>query len=96
MILTFPDKTSKEFPDGITAAEVAASIGPGLKKAALAAEVDGQLVDLNYPIKKNSAVRIITYKDDEGKEIFWHSSAHIMASAILRLYPEAKLAIYSV
>jgi len=93
MILTFPDKTSKEFPDGITAAEVAASIGPGLKKAALAAEVDGQLVDLNYPIKKNSAVRIITYKDDEGKEIFWHSSAHIMASAILRLYPEAKLAI---
>ncbi len=93
MILTFPDKTLKEFPDGVTAAEVAASIGPGLKKAALAAEVDGHLVDLEYPIKKNSSVRIITYNDDEGKEIFWHSSAHIMASAILRLYPEAKLAI---
>ena len=93
MKLTLPDNTVKEFPEGTTAAEIAANIGPGLKKAALAAEVDGCLVDLDYPIEADSRVSIITYDNDAGKEIFWHSSAHIMASAILRLYPEAKLAI---
>lgn len=68
-------------------------IGPGLKKAALAARVNGRLVDLDIPIQSDADIRIITYDDDEGKEIFWHSSAHIMASAILRLFPRAKLAI---
>lgn len=93
MKLTFPDKSVREYSEGTTAAEVAESIGPGLNKAALAAVVDSVLVDLSRPIKKNSSIRIITYNDDEGKEIFWHSSAHIMASAILRLFPKAKLAI---
>jgi threonyl-tRNA synthetase len=93
MILTFPDKSTKEFTSGITPADVAAEIGSGLKKAALAAKVNGQLVDLDIPIKSDADIRIITYDDDEGKEIFWHSSAHIMASAILRLFPQAKLAI---
>jgi threonyl-tRNA synthetase len=93
MILTFPDKSKEEFALGVTPAEVAAAIGPGLRKAALAARVNGQLVDLDYPIQSDATIRIITFDDDEGKEIFWHSSAHIMASAVLRLYPEAKLAI---
>ena len=93
MKLTFPDESVREYSEGTTAAEVAESIGPGLKKAALAAVVDSVLVDLSRPIKKNSSVKIITYNDNEGKEIFWHSSAHIMASAILRLFPKAKLAI---
>ncbi|RKX18257.1 MAG: threonine--tRNA ligase, partial [Candidatus Zixiibacteriota bacterium] len=93
MILTFPDKTKREFPSGVTPAEVAAIIGQGLKKVALAAKVNGRLVDLDTPIQSDADIKIITYEDDEGKEIFWHSTAHIMASAILHLYPKAKLAI---
>jgi threonyl-tRNA synthetase len=93
MKITFPDNSQKEFPRGITPAEVAESISPRLKKEALVAELDGKLVDMSTPIQDDAKLRILTYDDDEGKEVFWHSSAHLMASAILRLYPQAKLAI---
>jgi threonyl-tRNA synthetase len=93
MKLVFPDRSVKEFPEGTSAREIALAIGPGLEKAALAAEIDGRLVDLSYPVQRDSQIKIITFADDIGKEIFWHSSAHIMASAILRLFPETKLAI---
>jgi len=93
MKITFPDKSVKEFPEGTTIGEIAASISNRLKKEALAGMVNGQPVDLDYKIKGDASVRILTYQDDEGKEVFWHSSAHIMASAIMRLFPETKLAI---
>ena len=93
MKITLPDKTVKEFPDRVTVAEIAAAIGPGLKKAALAGVVNGRLVDLDYRVAGDSTLRVITFADDEGKEIFWHSSAHIFAAALLRLFPDAKLAI---
>ena len=72
---------------------MAEAISPRLKKEALAARVNGHLVDLEYTIPADASVKIVTYEDVEGKEIFWHSSAHLMASAILRLFPETRLAI---
>lgn len=93
MKLTLPDQSVKTFPAGATALDVAKAIGPRLAKEALAAKVNGRLVDLAFVIPADASVRIITYDDHEGKEIFWHSSAHLMASAILRLYPETRLAI---
>jgi len=93
MKIALPDKTQRELPDGATAADVAESISHRLKKEALAAEVDGRLVDLNASVPDGAQVKILTFKDDQGQEVFWHSSAHLMASAIMRLYPDAKLAI---
>lgn len=93
MKITFPDNSSKEYQPGITAAEIAKSISQGLAKKALAAKLNDNLVDLNRPIHEDANLRIITFDDDEGKLIFWHSSAHLMASAIMRLFPQTKLAI---
>ncbi len=93
MKIALPDKSLKEFPDGTTAADIADSIGPRLKKEALAAEVNGVMVDLSAPVPDGATVKILTYNDEKGRELFWHSSAHLMASAIMRLYPQAKLAI---
>ena len=93
MKISFPDNSVKEYARGTTPAEIAESISPRLKKEALVAEVDDVLVDLSRPITHDARVRILTYDDEKGKEVFWHSSAHLMASAILRLYPDAKLAI---
>jgi len=93
MKIALPDKSLKEFPDGTTAADVAESISHRLKKEALAAEVNGVMVDLNASVPDGATVKILTYNDEKGQEMFWHSSAHLMASAIMRLYPEAKLAI---
>ncbi len=93
MKITFPDNSSKEYQPGITAAEIAKSISEGLAKKALAAKLNDNLVDLNRPINEDAILRIITFDDDEGRLIFWHSSAHLMASAIMRLFPQTKLAI---
>ncbi|MCF7861265.1 threonine--tRNA ligase [Candidatus Woesearchaeota archaeon] len=87
--ITFPDKTVKEFEKGVTAYDVALSIGEGLARAALAAKVDGALVDMNTKIKKDSVFAVVTFKDDEGKKVFWHSSSHLMAAAVKKVYPDA-------
>jgi threonyl-tRNA synthetase len=93
MKITFPDNSSKEYQAGITAAEIAKGISQGLAKKALAAKLDDALIDLNRPIEHAGGLKIITFDDEEGKLVFWHSSAHLMASAILRLFPDTKLAI---
>lgn len=93
MKITFPDNTSRDYPAGISALEIAQSISQQLAKKALAAKVNDTLVDLRRPIETDSKVVILTFDDPEGREVFWHSSSHLMASAILRLFPEAKLAI---
>jgi threonyl-tRNA synthetase len=93
MKITFPDNSSKEYQAGITAAEIAKGISQGLAKKALAAKLDDALIDLNRPIEHDGGLKIITFDDEEGKLIFWHSSAHLMASAIMRLFPKTKLAI---
>lgn len=82
----FPDGNVKEFDFGVTPEEIAFSISPGLKKAALAAKVDGEYYDLTRPLETNSEVELITNKSEEGIEILRHSTAHLMAQALKRLY----------
>jgi threonyl-tRNA synthetase len=89
--VTLPDGSTLETADGITAKQLAEQIGPGLAKAAVAARINGQLADLSIPINGDSAVQIITLKDDEGLEIMRHSCAHIMAEAICSIWPDTKL-----
>jgi threonyl-tRNA synthetase len=87
--LTFPDGTTREFPLGTTALEVAQSIGPRLAAEALAAKVDGRLVDLGSRIESSGPFQVITPSSPEGLEIYRHSSAHLLAAAVLELFPDA-------
>jgi len=91
--VTFPDGKTEEFSKGITALEIAEKIGPRLAMAALAAKVNGTLVDLSYKIDSDSQLQILTGKDKEGLEVLRHSAAHLFAQALLRMYPESKLTI---
>jgi len=91
--ITFPDGSSRDYEAGTTLAQVAESIGPKLAKASLAGEVNGSLVDMDTPLEEEASVRLLTFSDEEGVDIFRHSSSHVMAQAIKRLYPGAKLAI---
>ena len=84
---------SKEFENGITAAEVAKSLGMGLYKAACVCRIDGEVKDLRTPIDNDCKLEILTFDDDEGKRAFRHTASHILAQAVKRLYPQAKLAI---
>ncbi|NEZ03823.1 threonine--tRNA ligase [Wenzhouxiangella sp. XN201] len=91
--ITLPDGSRKDFERSVTVHEVAESIGPGLAKAALAGEVEGRLVDTSYTIERDAELRIITARDDEGLEIIRHSTAHLLAQAVKRLYPETQVTI---
>lgn len=91
--ITLPDGSKREFDAPVTVADVAASIGAGLAKAALAGRVDGVLVDTSRLIEKDATLAIITAKDPEALEIIRHSSAHLMAQAVKELYPEAQVTI---
>ncbi len=89
--VTLPDGSTVKIADGTTAEQLAHTIGPGLAKAAVAARINGQLVDLSTPINGRTVVQIITLKDKEGLDIMRHSCAHIMAEAICSIWPAAKL-----
>jgi len=89
--ITLPDGSTLEITDGTTAKQLAEQIGPGLAKAAVAAKINGQLVDLSTLITSDATVQIITLAETEGLEILRHSCAHIMAEAICSIWPEAKL-----
>ena len=91
--ITLPDGSQREFPGPVTVAEVAASIGAGLAKAALAGKVDGKVVDTSYTMSANANLAIITAKDAEGLEVIRHSTAHLLAYAVKELYPEAQVTI---
>lgn len=91
--VTLPDGSKREFNSPVTVGDVAASIGAGLARAALAGKVNGKLVDLSYPITENSTVSIVTDKDPEGLEIIRHSTSHLMAQAVKELYPQAQITI---
>jgi len=88
--LTFPDGNTKTYDAGITGQQVALDISEGLARAALAIEYNGRMIDTTTPITTDGNIRIITFKDPEGVELFKHSSAHLLAHAIKRLYPQAK------
>ena len=89
VLIEFPDKTAKEFPQGTTALEVAKSVGPRLAAEALAAKLDGRLVDLSTPILQNAPIQFITPSSPEGLEIYRHSTAHVLAAAVTDLFPDA-------
>ncbi|WP_100400902.1 threonine--tRNA ligase [Bacillus sp. FJAT-44742] len=91
--ITFPDGTVKEFEHGVTTEEIASSISPGLKKQAVAGKLSGQEIDLRTPIKEDGEIEIITLKNQEGIEILRHSTAHLMAQALKRLYKDVKLGV---
>lgn len=91
--LSFPDGAVKEFPQGTTTEDVAASISPGLKKKAIAGKWNGQMIDLRRPIPADGSIEIVTPDSKEALEILRHSTAHLMAQAVKRLYPEVKLGV---
>ena len=91
--ITLPDGSQREFPGPVTVAEVAASIGAGLAKAALGGKVDGKLVDTSFRIEQNAALAIVTAKDADGLELIRHSTAHLLAYAVKELFPEAQVTI---
>ena len=91
--LTFPDGTVREFADGVTGAEVAASIGARLAKAAVAVRHDGVALDLTRPIDRDGVIEVITETTEAGRHVMRHSAAHVMAQAVLDLFPGAAFAI---
>ncbi|MEP6772703.1 MAG: TGS domain-containing protein, partial [Polaromonas sp.] len=91
--ITLPDSSKREYPQAVTVADVAASIGAGLAKAALGGKVDGKVVDTSYVIDKDSAVSIITAKDADGLDMIRHSTAHLLAYAVKELFPDAQVTI---
>jgi len=93
MIITLKDGSIKEFDGPKSVHEIARAISEGLGRAALGGEVNGKVVDLRTVVEEDSQVSILTFRDLDGKKVFWHSSSHLLAQAIKRLYPQAKLAI---
>ncbi len=92
-VVTLPDGAQRHFDHPVTVDEVAASIGPGLRKAALAGRVDGKLVDTSYVIGTDAHLAIITEKDPDGLEVIRHSTAHLLAQAVKELFPQAQVTI---
>jgi threonyl-tRNA synthetase len=91
--IRLPDGSQKSFPGPVTAAEVASAIGAGLARAALAAKVNGRLVDLSHRIESDADLAIVTERDPEGVEVLRHSTAHLLAQAVKELFPEAQVTI---
>ena len=93
IIITFPDDSKKEYPKGITPQEIVDQMGGRLKKEALAAQVNGHLIDLKCPLEEDIRLSFIRFDDPEGSKIYRHSSSHIMAQAVQRLFGKVKLGI---
>ena len=91
--ITLPDGSRRNYPKPLTIAEIAADIGPGLAKSALAGRVNGRLVDTSFRLERDASVAIITDRDPEGLEILRHSTAHLLAQAVKELFPEAQVTI---
>ena len=92
-VITLPDGSHRTYAQPVTVGQVAADIGPGLAKAALAGKVDGQLVDTSSVIDSDASLAIVTAKDPEGLEILRHSTAHLLAQAVQAIYPDAQVTI---
>lgn len=89
--ISFPDGNVKAFEAGITPSEIAASISKGLQKNAIAAKIDGEIVDVSTPIQRDAAIQIITIDSEEGLEVYRHSTAHLMAQALKRVFADQKI-----
>ncbi len=93
ILIRFPDGSERKFPAGITPYEVAKSISEGLARQVISASFNGKTVETSTPLNTDGELKLFTWEDEEGKRAFWHSSAHIMAQAIKKHFPEAKLTI---
>ncbi len=91
--IIFPDGNSKEFDKGITAYQIAESISPRLAQDAVAVELNGNVKDMNTVLQNDSEINFLTFNDEKGKEVYWHSTSHLMAHAIQDIYPEAKFGV---
>ncbi|UCG27816.1 MAG: threonine--tRNA ligase [Bacteroidales bacterium] len=91
--ITFPDQSVREYKEGVSGMEIARSLNKSLAKEVLSVTVNGELTDINRPIRKNASIRLHKWDDPEGKHAFWHSSAHLMAEALEALYPGIKFGI---
>ncbi|MBA2963311.1 MULTISPECIES: threonine--tRNA ligase [Ramlibacter] len=91
--ITLPDGSRRDYPGPVTVADIAASIGAGLAKAALAGKVDGKVVDTSHTVDRDASVAIVTAKDADGLEVIRHSTAHLLAYAVKELFPEAQVTI---
>ena len=93
MKVMLKDGSSKEFESGVSVLDIAREISEGLARAACAGKVNGEVVDLRTEVNEDCELEILTFRDDEGKKVFRHTASHVMAQAVKRLYPDAKLAI---
>lgn len=91
--VTLKNGEVKEYDSGITPLDIAKSLGAGLYKSACISKINGEIKDLRQPIFEDSEVEILSFSDENGKKAFWHTSSHILAQAVKRLFPDAKLAI---
>lgn len=91
--IKFPDGSVNEFKEGVTPKEIAKKLPSAIRKNALCAKVNGELVDMTYRIKDDAEFELADFESKEGKKVFWHTSSHILAQAVKRLFPEARLAI---
>ena len=91
--ITLPDGSSREYDKGVSSLEIALSISEGLARNVLASKVNGKIIDANLPIEGNATVQLLTWNDTDGKNTFWHSSAHLLAEALEALYPGIKFGI---
>ena len=90
--MTLPDGNVMEIESGLKGYEAAAKISEGLSRAALAMKLDGELCEINTPIEKDAKLEFVTFNDEEGKKVYRHTAAHVLAQAVKRLYPDAILA----
>mgnify|MGYP002653664077 CR=1 FL=1 len=91
--IQFPDGNSKEFDKGTTTEDIAQSISPGLRKKAVAGKFNGQMVDLTRPLEEDGSIEIVTPGSEEALEVLRHSTAHLMAQALKRLYGDVKFGV---
>src|SRR5438445_12878839 len=92
-LISLPDGSQRRFDNPVTVAEIAASIGPGLGKAALAGRVDGRLVDNSFLVERAASVTIVTERDRDGLEAIRHSTAHLQAYTVKKQLPDAQVRI---
>ena len=93
MVITLKDGSSKEYSSAMSAIDIAKDISEGLARVACAAEIDGEVCDLRTVIDKDVNLNILTFNDDAGKKVFWHTASHVLAQAVKHLYPDAKCTI---
>src|SRR5215204_468196 len=92
-VITLPDGSQRTYSEPVSVEKIAADIGPGLAKAALAGKVDGKLVDTSHLIDKDAQLAIVTDRDADGLDVIRHSTAHLLAQAVKQLFPEAQVTI---